>query len=38
MTALLDWANARAGDPRADLARALAILRFGPAARRPSAC
>jgi aminoglycoside phosphotransferase (APT) family kinase protein len=31
MTALLDWANARAGDPRADLARALTILRYGPA-------
>ncbi|HMM43974.1 MAG TPA: phosphotransferase, partial [Thermomicrobiales bacterium] len=26
ITAILDWTNARAGDPRADLARALAIL------------
>ena len=30
---VLDWANARAGDPRADLARTLAILRLSP---RPS--
>jgi aminoglycoside phosphotransferase (APT) family kinase protein len=30
ITAILDWANARVGDPRADLARTLAILRFGP--------
>jgi hypothetical protein len=29
-TAVLDWANARAGDPRADLARTASILRFGP--------
>jgi aminoglycoside phosphotransferase (APT) family kinase protein len=28
--AVLDWANARAGDPRADLARTLAILRLSP--------
>jgi aminoglycoside phosphotransferase (APT) family kinase protein len=31
VTAILDWANTRAGDPRADLARTLAILRFSPA-------
>ena len=30
LTAVLDWANARAGDPRADLARTATILRFGP--------
>ena len=30
LTAVLDWANARAGDPRADLARTASILRFGP--------
>ena len=30
VTAVLDWANARAGDPRADLARTASILRFGP--------
>jgi aminoglycoside phosphotransferase (APT) family kinase protein len=29
-TAVLDWTNARAGDPRADLARTVSILRFGP--------
>ena len=29
VTAVLDWANARAGDPRADLARTASILRFG---------
>ena len=28
ITAVLDWANARAGDPRADLARAISILRL----------
>jgi aminoglycoside phosphotransferase (APT) family kinase protein len=28
ITAVLDWANARAGDPRADLARTLSILRL----------
>lgn len=27
---VLDWANARLGDPRADLARTAAILRFAP--------
>jgi hypothetical protein len=30
VTAVLDWANARGGDPRADLARTASILRFGP--------
>jgi aminoglycoside phosphotransferase (APT) family kinase protein len=30
VTAVLDWANARAGDPRADLARTLSILRLAP--------
>ena len=30
VTAVLDWANARPGDPRADLARTASILRFGP--------
>lgn len=30
VSAVLDWANARAGDRRADLARTGAILRFGP--------
>ena len=30
VTAVLDWANARAGDPRADLARTASILRLGP--------
>ncbi len=29
-TAVLDWANARAGDPRADLARTLSIVRLAP--------
>lgn len=28
ITAVLDWTNARAGDPRADLARTLSILRL----------
>ena len=28
VTAVLDWANAHAGDPRADLARAITILRL----------
>jgi aminoglycoside phosphotransferase (APT) family kinase protein len=32
VTAVLDWANARAGDPRADLARTASILRFAPLA------
>lgn len=30
ITAVLDWANARAGDPRADLARTYTILRVEP--------
>jgi aminoglycoside phosphotransferase (APT) family kinase protein len=30
LTAVLDWANARPGDPRADLARTASILRFAP--------
>jgi aminoglycoside phosphotransferase (APT) family kinase protein len=30
VTAVLDWANARVGDPRADLARTLSILRLAP--------
>jgi len=30
MTAVLDWANAHVGDPRADLARTLAILELSP--------
>lgn len=30
LSCVLDWANARAGDPRADLARTLSILRFAP--------
>ena len=30
VSAVLDWANARAGDPRADVARTVAILRVSP--------
>ena len=30
VSAVLDWANARVGDPRADLARMASILRFAP--------
>ena len=30
ITAVLDWANAKSGDPRADLARTASILRFAP--------
>ena len=30
VTAVLDWANARGGDPRADLARTASMLRFAP--------
>jgi aminoglycoside phosphotransferase (APT) family kinase protein len=30
VTAVLDWTNARAGDPRADLARTASILHFAP--------
>lgn len=36
VSAVLDWANARGGDRRADLARTAAILRFAPFAGRPS--
>jgi aminoglycoside phosphotransferase (APT) family kinase protein len=32
VSAVLDWANARIGDPRADLARTASILRFAPLA------
>jgi aminoglycoside phosphotransferase (APT) family kinase protein len=32
VSAVLDWANARGGDPRADLARTASILRFTPLA------
>jgi aminoglycoside phosphotransferase (APT) family kinase protein len=31
LTAVLDWTNAHGGDPRADLARTVAILRIEPA-------
>ncbi len=30
MTAIIDWTNAHAGDPRADVARTLSILRLPP--------
>jgi aminoglycoside phosphotransferase (APT) family kinase protein len=30
ISAILDWANARTGDPRADLARTVSILHFAP--------
>jgi aminoglycoside phosphotransferase (APT) family kinase protein len=30
MTAIIDWTNAHAGDPRADIARTLTILRLPP--------
>lgn len=30
ITAVLDWANVRSGDPRADLARTASILEFAP--------
>jgi aminoglycoside phosphotransferase (APT) family kinase protein len=36
VSAILDWANTRAGDRRADLARTAAILRFAPLAEQPS--
>lgn len=35
ISAVLDWTNARAGDPRADVARTLTILRLAPS-QRPS--
>ena len=37
VSGVLDWANARAGDRRADLARTAAILRFAPLGEGPSA-
>ena len=37
VTAVLDWANARAGDPRADLARTASILQVGSLDLFPSA-
>ena len=30
VAAVIDWTNAHAGDPRADVARTLTILRFAP--------
>lgn len=36
VTAILDWTNARAGDPRADVARTASILRFGPLSGLPA--
>lgn len=36
VTAVLDWANARTGDPRADLARTASILQFGPLGAGPA--
>jgi aminoglycoside phosphotransferase (APT) family kinase protein len=36
ITAVLDWVNARAGDPRADVARTATILRLAPAGRPPT--
>jgi aminoglycoside phosphotransferase (APT) family kinase protein len=35
LAGVLDWANARAGDPRADLARTVTILRLAPLPRGP---
>ena len=35
ITGVLDWSNAEAGDPRADLARTLSILRVEPLVRKP---
>ncbi|MBA2521397.1 MAG: phosphotransferase [Chloroflexia bacterium] len=32
VTAVLDWANARSGDPRADLARTISLLSLAPVA------
>jgi len=37
VTAVLDWANTHAGDPRADLARAVTILRLDAGDRAPEA-
>lgn len=35
ITGVVDWSNAEAGDPRADLARTLSILRLDPLVRKP---
>ena len=35
ITGIVDWANAHAGDPRADAARTVSILRVDPLARKP---
>jgi aminoglycoside phosphotransferase (APT) family kinase protein len=35
ITGVLDWTNAHAGDPRADAARTVSILRVDPLARDP---
>jgi aminoglycoside phosphotransferase (APT) family kinase protein len=35
ITGIVDWANAHAGDPRADAARTVSILRLNPLARKP---
>lgn len=35
ITGVLDWTNAQAGDPRADAARTVTILRVEPLARKP---
>ena len=35
ITGIIDWTNAQAGDPRADAARTLSILRIDPIARQP---
>jgi aminoglycoside phosphotransferase (APT) family kinase protein len=35
ISGIVDWTNAHAGDPRADAARTVSILRVDPAARKP---
>jgi aminoglycoside phosphotransferase (APT) family kinase protein len=35
ITGIVDWTNAHAGDPRADAARTVSILRVDPVARKP---
>jgi aminoglycoside phosphotransferase (APT) family kinase protein len=35
ISGIVDWTNAHAGDPRADAARTVSILRLDPAARNP---
>lgn len=35
ITGIVDWTNAHAGDPRADAARTVSILRVDPTARKP---